>query len=80
LYLILIAALFELCHGLSRFFAISFFISFTPLPGRPLHHTQGACSAARPSPGEPYSIKRHDLFSDGHSLLHRDTMQPFDQH
>mgnify|MGYP006902566728 CR=1 FL=1 len=56
-----------------------FFISFTPLPGRPLHH-QGACSAARPSPGELYSIKRHDLFSDGHFLLRRDTMQPFDQH
>jgi hypothetical protein len=34
---------------------------------------------ARPSPGELYSIKRHDLFSDGHFLLRRDTMQPFDQ-
>lgn len=79
LYLILIAVLLELCHGLSRFFTISLFISFTPLPGHP-PHTQGACSAAKPSPGELYSTKRHDLSSDGRFLLHRDIMQPFVQH
>lgn len=78
IWLILIAVLLNLCHGLSRFFTDIYFIQFPPLPVRSAH--PGACSAARPSPGELRSIKRLDLSSDVHFLLHRDIMRPSDQH
>ena len=55
------------------------FLFLSPLPDLSSDN-QGACSAARHSPGELRSTKRLDLSSDGLFLRLQDTMPPSDQH